>query len=241
MASNDTLFNFEDTLGDRDDMFSPRTPSSDPIATAASAQALSSDPTSTNSSIYESRSTKDLIGRSVHNTEESVNYSNPQRSTDPTHVDVEKHNSDMLTWEQLPSAVAELLSPDQPKTFSEDTCIDLAGGTSSDLSLTFDGTFTATLDDRTCILVGAASPKFDRDITVADLLSEHDDMTFDVASETVIIESGSTEQDQQEDMEAEEQEVVVVLYKYCFQFEVMMLTVWVYRLYQRIQKTATVQ
>lgn len=98
--------------------------------------------------------------------------------------------------------MAELLSPDQPKTFSEDTCIELAGGTSSDLSLTFDGTFTATMDDRTCILVDT-SPKLDRDITVADLLSDHDEVTLDVASETVIIENGSKMEDQDEDFDFE--------------------------------------
>lgn len=201
MASNDTLFNFEDTLGDRDDMFSPRTPSSEPIAVAASSAQAQSDPTSTNSSIYESRSTRDIISRNAYPGDFSSNY-NPLLSETTTQINDEIGCNEALTWEQIPSAeqaaVAELLSPDQPKTFSEDTCIELAGGTSSDLSLTFDGTFTATLDDRTCILVDT-SPKVDRDITVADLLSEQDEMTFDIASETVIIENGSNGVEQEEE------------------------------------------
>lgn len=207
MASNDTLFNFEDTLGDRDDMFSPRTPSSEPIATAA--QALSDPTTSTNSSIYDSRSTKDLINRQLCTADEFSNYTQRSATVIATPLDDTRcvdHETPHVAWEPSGvdvAAVAELLSPDQPKTFSEDTCIELAGGsgggggTSSDLSLTFDGTFTATMDDRTCILVDQVSSPRPTDeqeeggsALLHDVWSEPVDETFAVASETVILENG---------------------------------------------------
>lgn len=188
MASNDTLFNFEDTLGDRDDPFSPRTPSTEPIPALPISESAS-----TSSSIYEGRSAKDSarIASLPFNTDESVNYTSPTTDEQPTAMPV---------WEQSTEvAVAELLSPDQPKTFSEDTCIEMAGGgggTSSDLSLTFDGTFTATLDDRTCILVDTSPKAADCEVvdTVEEQLTEN--LPKDGAlSDTVIIASGSNEAD----------------------------------------------
>lgn len=135
MASNDTLFNFEDTLGDRDDMFSPRTPSAssqiDHIHSSRSS--ASGDPDGM--SIYECRtpttafSAEEALARGDFNDERARSNSIP--------------NDDTVN-DSFTVAAVDLLSPDQPKTFSED------------LSAAADATFTATtttLEEKTCISV----------------------------------------------------------------------------------------
>lgn len=140
MASNDTLFNFEDTLGDRDDMFSPRTPSASQMDHVQSSR-------SSSSSIYECRTPTG-----------TGTVSTPAASTDFSFEEViarcdfddeiARSNSipnDDTVNESLTFATGaiDLLSPDQQKTFSED------------LSAAADATFTTTttLEEKTCISV----------------------------------------------------------------------------------------
>lgn len=135
MASNDTLFNFEDTLGDRDDMFSPR----------------HLCPTSgTNSS--------------SHTPQPSIECKTPTNEPPAPHTDDLSEETPTLN-EPLPKPsmqlnlsfdsnvgnLNELMSPEQQKTFSEE--ILTMEQVSSDLSATVEGN-TNTLDDlKTCISV----------------------------------------------------------------------------------------
>lgn len=134
MASNDTLFNFEDTLGDRDDMFSPR------HFCAASDTSSSGTPqppveckTPTNEP--SAPATDDL-------SEETPTLNEPlAKRTVPT----------SLSFDINAGNLTELMSPEQQKTFSED--IQTLEQVSSDLSATVEGN-TNTLDDlKTCISV----------------------------------------------------------------------------------------
>lgn len=146
MASNDTLFNFEDTLGDRDDMFSPRTPS------ASSQLDHVQSSRSSSSSIYECRtptvgmvstpaastifSAEEVIAECDFGDERARSNSIPNDDT----------VNDSFTFA---TGAIDLLSPDQQKTFSEDIC-------SADLSTAADATFTTTtttLEEKTCISV----------------------------------------------------------------------------------------
>lgn len=142
MASNDTLFNFEDTLGDRDDMFSPRTPS---------------------------------LGDSVHSafssgrSDQRTPVNDPQSSTPDTEATTSidtllTESSDIVKGSFKPMefnavdivSVIDLLSPDQPKTFSDETITTTIEHVSSDISAaTCDVTFTTTNtgEEKTCISV----------------------------------------------------------------------------------------
>lgn len=145
MASNDTLFNFEDTLGDRDDMFSPRTPS------ALSQLDHVQSSRSSSSSIYECRTPTGTVSTpaasTVFSSEELIAIcdigDDRARSNSIPNDDTV---NDSLTFA---TGAVDLLSPDQQKTFSEDIC-------SADLSAAADATFTTTtttLEEKTCISV----------------------------------------------------------------------------------------
>lgn len=130
MASNDTLFNFEDTLGDRDDMFSPRHHSA---------------ATDTNGSITPQPSiecktpTNDLLVPSIDDSSEASTLNEPLSK--PVLLN--------LTLDSNATNLNELMSPEQQKTFSEE----INTVESSDLSATVEGN-TNTLDDlKTCISV----------------------------------------------------------------------------------------
>lgn len=133
MASNDTLFNFEDTLGDRDDMFSPRNlPNSGGNTITANTPQPMNCRTPTNEIYLNVTTTID-------------NKLTEQRSDEvrPTLLP--------LCFENPLSTMNDLLSPEQQKTFSEE--INTVEQLSSDLSATIDAT-TNTLDDlKTCISV----------------------------------------------------------------------------------------
>lgn len=165
MASNDTLFNFEDTLGDRDDAFSPRTPS----APSSQLDALTTLSQSSSSSIYECRtptggggggggSTTTTVTSAIFSAEESVMRSVIDFYDDKTRFlpdataaggggGIVETDTTFTTGN-----VIDLLSPDQQKTFSEDIC-------SAEYSAAMDATFTATTttttspDEKTCISV----------------------------------------------------------------------------------------
>lgn len=147
MASNDTLFNFEDTLGDRDDMFSPRTPS------AASQLDHVQSSRSSSSSIYECRTptSTPAVASTVFTSEDMITKCNtgderPRSNSIPNEDTV----NDSFTFA---TGAVDLLSPDQQKTFSEDIC-------SADLSAAADATFTTTtttLEEKTCISVPLAA------------------------------------------------------------------------------------
>lgn len=159
MASNDTLFNFEDTLGDRDDMFSPRTPS------ASSQLDHIQSSRSSSSSIYECRTPTG-----------TVNTTPPAASTALSADDVitrcefgdERARSNSIAYDDtandsftFAAGAVDLLSPDQQKTFSEDIC-------SADLSAAADATFTTTtttLEEKTCISVPPPLAKDDRHLS----------------------------------------------------------------------------
>lgn len=139
MASNDTLFNFEDTLGDRDDMLSPRNATHPGSNTANS---ITPQPehckTPTNEAF--------LAAYPAEYKASDVNAYN-----DNNHVGNDaRPNSLQLNFENLINNLGDLLSPEQQKTFSEE--INTVEQLSSDLSATIDA--TNTLDDlRTCISV----------------------------------------------------------------------------------------
>lgn len=131
MASNDTLFNFEDTLGDRDDMFSPRHLSNSGSNTATPQPINCKTPTNEMYLNVQSFDQK-LDGRN-----DELNCA----TTKPIFT---------LNLESNVQNLSELLSPEQQKTFSED--INTVEQLSSDLSATIDA--TNTLDDlKTCISV----------------------------------------------------------------------------------------
>lgn len=134
MASNDTLFNFEDTLGDRDDMFSPRTPHSGVNTCTATTPQPVECITPTNDSICPE-----------FNLPTAINTTAVRPTLKPFDFET------VFDADELPSTVLnDLLSPEQVKTFSEEiNSIEQ----SSDLSGTIDAT-TNTLDDlKTCISV----------------------------------------------------------------------------------------
>lgn len=169
MASNDTLFNFEDTLGDRDRddiLFSPR-----------NHPKTNSSTTSTETSLIVDG--QNLL-RDDSNSEES------DQSTFHQHDDVHILKGNLQPFdfknsieEATVQAINELLSPEQPKTFSED--INTIEQLSSDLSGTVEATYTAnTLDDlKTCISVHSK----DELLEEKDILpSDADDLSCSSAS-----------------------------------------------------------
>lgn len=131
MASNDTLFNFEDTLGD--DAFSPRNSSHSGCNTTGSntPQPTSDCSTPVNDVLSDTQCIKE------------------ER---PSLLPLDLKNSTFNADDRSPTnAINELLSPEQAKTFSED--INTNELASSELSGTMDAT-TNTLDDlKTCISV----------------------------------------------------------------------------------------
>lgn len=135
MASNDTLFNLEDTLGD--DVFSPRANSQNDLV------ALNIEKNRIDGKIVD-----DFISTTITENIEDV------RCEKFLTLDLELKASDKKTDELNTSF--DLCSPDQVKTFSEE--INSGERHSSELSGTagdFDATFTAnTLDEKTCITVG---------------------------------------------------------------------------------------
>lgn len=139
MASNDTLFNFEDTLGDRDDMLSPRSATNSGTNTAKS---ITPQPehckTPTNEAF--------LAAYPADYKPSDVNAYNENNHV----VNDARPSSLQLNFENLTNNLSDLLSPEQQKTFSEE--INTVEQLSSELSATIDA--TNTLDDlRTCISV----------------------------------------------------------------------------------------
>lgn len=142
MASNDTLFNFEDTLGDRDDMFSPRTPHSGANTCTATTPQPVECITPTNDPNCQEPS-------AAINIESNMQNMNSSTAVRPTLKPFDFENA--IDADELPSTLPnDMLSPEQAKTFSEEiNSIEQ----SSDLSGTIDAT-TNTLDDlKTCISV----------------------------------------------------------------------------------------
>lgn len=140
MASNDTLFNFEDTLGDRD--------RDDMLLSPRNQLRTNSNTTSTESSLI-------IEGQNLLRDDDDSNSSD--LNTFHVHDDVQvlKENLKSLDFkstidEATVQVINDLLSPEQQKTFSEDI-----QQLSSDLSGTVEATYTAnTLDDlKTCISV----------------------------------------------------------------------------------------
>lgn len=134
MASNDTLFNFEDTLGDRDDMLSPRINSGGNTANATTPQPDNCR-TPTNEAYLQ-----------IY----PVEYKPNDAINDGLLIGGIRPNTLQLNTENLTNNLSDLLSPEQQKTFSEE--INTIEQLSSDLSGTIDA--TNTLDDlKTCISV----------------------------------------------------------------------------------------
>lgn len=134
MASNDTLFNFEDTLGDRDDMLSPRVNSGGSTANATTPQPDNCK-TPTNEAYLQ-----------IY----PVEYKPVDATNDAPLIAGVRPNTLQLNSENLTNNLSDLLSPEQQKTFSEE--INTIEQLSSDLSGTIDA--TNTLDDlKTCISV----------------------------------------------------------------------------------------
>lgn len=138
MASNDTLFNFEDTLGDRDDMLSPRN-----LLSSASNTATPTTPQPDNCKTPTNEAYLHVYPIDYKPIE--INNFNENPITNEI-----RPNSLQLNFENLTNNIGDLLSPEQQKTFSEE--INTIEQLSSDLSPTIDA--TNTLDDlKTCISV----------------------------------------------------------------------------------------
>lgn len=153
MASNDTLFNLEDTFGD--DPFSPRASSQNDL------NILSPIPPMLNA-----EKPKDI--ETSENSEEQHQTLQNDRPKMELNLDSTKkfRSFELLTDD------AEMCSPDQAKTFSED--INLTEPQSSDLSVTADqdGTFT-TIEEKTCITVDGDNT-YVKDEEIISQISEPD-------------------------------------------------------------------
>lgn len=140
MASNDTLFNFEDTLGDRDDMFSPRNPSSSGNNTLTA-----NTPQPTNCKTPTNEMYLNSIDNRIHENHQAFEQQSSAAEAKSNLIPFNFENIEQI------NPVTDLLSPEQPKTLSEE--INTIEQLSSDLSATVDAT-TNTLDDlKTCISV----------------------------------------------------------------------------------------
>lgn len=138
MASNDTLFNFEDTLGDREDLLSPRN-----IANAGNNITTAITPQPENCKTPTNEGYLNAYPAEYKPNDCNV-YNENQFSTEL------RTNTLQLNLENLTNNLNDLLSPEQQKTFSEE--INTIEQLSSDLSATIDA--TNTLDDlKTCISV----------------------------------------------------------------------------------------
>lgn len=145
MASNDTLFNLEDTFGD--DPFSPRAQSQNDL------HVLSPLP-------------PPQINADKPKDNESENSDELHQNTlmsDRPKMELNFESTKKFRSFELLTDDAELCSPDQAKTFSED--INLTEQKSSDLSVTVDqdGTFT-TIEEKTCITVDGDNTYVKEDI-----------------------------------------------------------------------------
>lgn len=139
MASNDTLFNFEDTLGDRDDMMlSPRN-----VINSSNYIAMSTTPQPDNCKTPTNETYLHLYPIEYKPNETIAN-------NDTQLTNEMRPNTLQLNLENLNSSFVDLLSPEQQKTISEE--INTIEQLSSDLSATIDA--TNTLDDlKTCISI----------------------------------------------------------------------------------------
>lgn len=156
MASNDTLFNFEDTLGDREDMLSPRNFNS---INAANQTNLSMGATAVKSITPQPETCKTPTNDGFLAAYPAEYRPNDLNSDNHVINDI-RPSSLQLNFENLTNNLGDLLSPEQQKTFSEE--INTIEQLSSDLSATIDA--TNTLDDlKTCISVHMAADdaKFD--------------------------------------------------------------------------------
>lgn len=149
MASNDTLFNFEDTLGDREDMLSPRNVNS--LNVTSTIAAASSGGNSVKSMTPQPENCKTPTNEgflAAYPVECKPNDLNSDNHLSSNEI---RPNSLQLNFENLTNNLGDLLSPEQQKTLSEEinTIEQLSA---SDLSATIDA--TNTLDDlKTCISV----------------------------------------------------------------------------------------
>lgn len=158
MASNDTLFNFEDTLGDRDDMFSPR------HLSAASDTNGSNTP---QPSIECKTPTNELHAPSIDDLSEE---------TPTLNENMPKAMLLNLVLDNTFGNLNELLSPEQQKTFSEE--INTIEQVSSDLSATIEGN-TNTLDDlKTCISVHINTDANNANNTLSETNDKKDDISL---------------------------------------------------------------
>lgn len=146
MASNDTLFNFEDTLGDRD--------RDDLLISPRNYPKTNSNTTSTDTSLI-------IEGQNLLRNDNEDEDDDSDMNTFHINDDVTVLKENLRLFElkntlneaNVQQTINDLLSPEQQKTFSEE--IYTMEQLSSDLSGTIEATYTAnTLDDlKTCISV----------------------------------------------------------------------------------------
>lgn len=188
MASNDTLFNFEDTLGDREDMLSPRNFNS---INAANQTNLPMG-ANTVKSITPQPETCKTPTNEGYLAAYPVEYKPNDLNSDNHVIHEHRPNSLQLNFENLTNNLGDLLSPEQQKTFSEE--INTIEQLSSDLSATIDA--TNTLDDlKTCISVHMAADdvKFDDNSSSAAAIPMERQSSNHVSSSP--IENGATKHD----------------------------------------------
>ncbi|XP_055384516.1 putative uncharacterized protein DDB_G0282133 isoform X3 [Condylostylus longicornis] len=162
MASNDTLFNFEDTLGDKEDCAaSPRLSSQSdsqattPVKSHDNRSAASSLATTITTSSDTEKCGSDNRHLNSHGCNGINEYTIviPDRRTPPKTL---AFATDSQYDANKPDAGGDFCSPVEQKTFSDGTTSTSTDRVSSDISPTLDNetTFTMnTIDDKTCVTV----------------------------------------------------------------------------------------
>lgn len=141
--SNDTLFNFEDTLGDRED--STPTPTAS-VGAAAAYSAVALSPVKMAQTLNETFPTMDQQMDSTFDVEE-------QRPGRPNKLSMCLDLSSAAVRADNYTSALDVLSPEQQKTFSEDiNSVEHVSGSDASGNLDPDGTYTTnTIEMETCI------------------------------------------------------------------------------------------
>lgn len=178
--SNDTLFNFEDTLGDRED--STPTPTAASVGVAAAYSAVTLSPGSVARTLDETFAAMEQHRDSTFAVPE-------QRPGRPNKLSMSLDLSAAVRADNYTSAL-DVVSPEQQKTFSEDiNSVEHVSGSDASGNLDPDGTYTTnTIEMATCISLNKDEGEEEECDPVEDL--EKDDR---VSAEDEDVESDSEE------------------------------------------------
>lgn len=212
MASNDTLFNFDDTLGDREDLT--------PTPTLASGGAFSAvSPVNSNITQTLNETFPMAVANStfVMGDEEEVGDKQEKDKIKPgtlsMSLDLAAVRADAYT-----SALDAVLSPEQQKTFSEDIIsVEHVSGSDASGNMDPDGTYTTnTIEMETCISLNKDEEgEAEECDLVEDLEKDQERITDDsessleaIVNTTIITKSASEELLSHHDMSEKEEEEV---------------------------------